>query len=511
MKIEMFCLAIWLSLVLPAFAQPEIVQPDPTSEFNKAVQQLKTEKESHKRANAAYRLGQLNRVEAVPPLVEALLNDQADVARACAEALLKLNDKRAIPALLQAIDKFENDLNACPAILRALIAFADPSMKARVVKLFGNRWPAIVSLALTALETLKDPTVVRDVLPLIQPSPDLQRDGIAGRAALYAGRMGGREAVPLIIILLNDGRRPMTRIYAAQALGMLKDSQAIEPLTQALGDADPGVRLAVVDALYVFRKPELYICFALALRDSDPLLRAHGACALGDCKTEKAVPLLAKALHDEDAGVRTAAADALGAYGEAAVEEVLPLVADPSPEVRAAAAHALGAAGLPVSVTGLVRLLADGSRPVRAAAVTALAQLKPAPINAVLPYLKHESPEARARAVEALGRMRENTAALLMPALSDHSPDVRRWALWALGEKQTTLPEVVLANGLNDPNYTVRCETARLAGKLKATGATARLAEMAKLGLPEERMAAYTALVAITGRNLGPNPQEWQL
>ncbi|HEY3415827.1 MAG TPA: HEAT repeat domain-containing protein, partial [Armatimonadota bacterium] len=331
------------------------------------------------------------------------------------------------------------------------------------------------------------------------------------RAALAAGRLGGREAVPNILDLLNGGRRPITRMYAAQALGMLKDPRAIEPLMQVLGDADAGVRLAVVDALCAYQQSELLIGFSLAMRDSDPLLRTHGAIALGVCKNDKAVPLLTKALRDEQGAVRAAAADALGAYGETGLDGVMPLLADPAPDVRAAAARALGAIGLPVSAGTLAKLLTDGSRPVRSAAALALAQLQPAPITAVVPYLKYDSAETRARAVEALGRMKENTASLLVTALTDRSADVRRWAIWALGEQQNPLADTVLSSGLNDPDYTVRCEAARLAGKTKAAGATARLAEMARQGVPEERIAAYTALLAITGRNLGINPREWPL
>ena len=108
------------------------------------------------------------------------------------------------------------------------------------------------------------------------------------------------------------------RKAAAEALGQIGDTRAVEPLVAALKDPD------------------------------DHWLRYYAAEALGQIGNTRAVELLVAALKDETTQVREAAAGALGKIVDTRTHVVEPLIAalkHPYANVRKAAAEALEALG----------------------------------------------------------------------------------------------------------------------------------------------------------------------
>ena len=76
----------------------------------------------------------------------------------------------------------------------------------------------------------------------------------ASRDDVYAATKAlceaGAEAVePLIEVLLNGKEKPIVRCRAAEALAMIKDQRAVEPLIRTLNDGDVHLRWSVVGAL----------------------------------------------------------------------------------------------------------------------------------------------------------------------------------------------------------------------------------------------------------------------
>jgi HEAT repeat protein len=105
------------------------------------------------------------------------------------------------------------------------------------------------------------------------------------------------------------------RRAAAEALGELNDSLAVEPLIKALGtwfEVDVNehykVRIAAIKSLGKLNAIEPLID---ALRDISGYLRAEAAEALGRLNDPRAVGPLIKALEDEDKDVRKAVTMAL--------------------------------------------------------------------------------------------------------------------------------------------------------------------------------------------------------
>lgn len=492
---------------LLAIAQPEVTQPAPLQQMNMLVEQLKTAPEPSVRAYTAEKLGALGLREAVPALIEAL-TDNPQVAGSVAGALARLGDHQAVPALLATIDLAkEGRNNPHREILQALIVLADPAMKDRLVAMLGEPWSSYtLVLALDALETLRDPTVAGAVRPLIDGR---QGVGVSARAMLLAARLGDHQAVPAMIERLR-GRGLVGRKAAVEALSLLQDPAAVEPLKTMLNDPEPLLRTMAVRALAAYRRPALLDSFTKALQDPDAVIRAEAAVALGQCGNAGAIPALVTTLRDENLGVRHAAADALGLYGQGAVTPVKALLAaENSPDVRAAAVRALGATGRAEVTPDVIAVLRNPDPIVRAAAASALPRLGPASVPGVQALLADEDSDVRARAAEALGRLKAPTAVALIATAKDPVPEVRRWAVWALGECPGDVPAPPILAALDDPDLAVRCEALRVTGLRKFTAAALLLAQRINTGAPEENDAVLATLRALSGKDFGADREQW--
>ena len=178
------------------------------------------------------------------------------------------------------------------------------------------------------------------------------------------------------------------------------------------------------------------------LRDPSPDVRRTAALSLGKIAEPQAVTALVAALSDTDVRVRQHASWALGQIGEAAREP----------------------AGM-----ALVGLLRDPSADVVMAAAQALGQVGTTPqVLASLLDAVHSGPPARRHAaVKALGWL-ESPAALpaLLRALQDEDRQVRQAAVSALGELADphSLPALV-SRLRDDPDTGVRSEAAFRLGK----------------------------------------------
>ena len=129
---------------------------------------------------------------------------------------------------------------------------------------------------------------------------------------------------------------------------------AVNPVMQALGDADPDVRSAAAWAFSQMAGAGVAAVPALekALADSNPRVRSLSAVALWSMgpKAVAAVPALITALNDPIAYVRAPAADALGNIGPSAKAAVQPLserllATDEQAYVLRSVASALGSIG----------------------------------------------------------------------------------------------------------------------------------------------------------------------
>ena len=241
-------------------------------------------------------------------------------------------------------------------------------------------------------------------------------------AALAIGRVGSRRGLPLLLTLLDD-RDSTVQVEAAFALGLLRDSAAVDPLAERLNGTpalDAATAREVVTALAKIGGPRAGEYFAALLQDRAPLtadrgtvldqavleawrLRAHAPVAvllpfardtsllrrqrahysLGRLRPTAAFDRLLEGLRDGDVVVRANAArvmtrsyaDSAGRAPGTVADLLLPLVDDADHGVRINAMRSLGTFRLPRLAPRVVPHADDAFPNARVQAVLTLGDL----------------------------------------------------------------------------------------------------------------------------------------
>ncbi len=142
----------------------------------------------------------------------------------------------------------------------------------------------------------------------------------------------------------ESARAYRLRQFAAQALGVVGDSSAVQSLT-------------------------------FALEDENSMVKTSAAESLGKIGDAAALPALLIALKDKNADVRQTAILALSAIDSAQASAFIPLLGDPEDSVRKTAAEAIAAQGAN-ALKSLVDALQDPNSTIRGAAAELLGRLK---------------------------------------------------------------------------------------------------------------------------------------
>jgi len=221
-------------------------------------------------------LGASGDPRAVPTLIQALADSDADIRRMAAEALGKLGDPQAIPALAQTLRDSEWDVRCAAA--EALGKFNDPQAVPALIEALGDSDWDVRSAAAEALGAIGDPQAVPALSVWAYAGEDAAQDALLtlGHPALglpqavaqlaAQGAWGvliralpnekvrkaivelGTPALPALIEALGDPSEEV-RGAAAEALGDIGDPQAVLALRQAQWDLDKNVRRAAAEAL----------------------------------------------------------------------------------------------------------------------------------------------------------------------------------------------------------------------------------------------------------------------
>jgi HEAT repeat protein len=286
---------------------------------------------------------------AVPALIQALGDSDWDVRRAAAEALGKLGDPQAVPALIGALGEW-GDLwseNVRRAAAEALGKLGDPQAVPALIQALGDSDWDVRRAAAEALAKIGTPAVPALIQALGDSDWDVRR-----AAAEALGAIGDPQAIPALIQALGDSGWDVRRA-AAEALGAIGDPQAVPPLSVWAHAGEDAAR----DALQTLGHPMLDLPQAVAQVVAQGawgvLIRALTCTQVREVVVglgAPAVPALIQALGDSDWDVRRAAAEALGKLGDPqAVPALIQALGDSDRDVRRAAAEALGATRRPPS------------------------------------------------------------------------------------------------------------------------------------------------------------------
>jgi cyclophilin family peptidyl-prolyl cis-trans isomerase/HEAT repeat protein len=273
-----------------------------------------------------------------------------------AYALQRIEDKRALPALLT---------------------------------LAGAESAYTRAFAVKGLGALRDPSAVPVLLPLIDASRAASGPGIEAIRAM--GRIGDARGEPALTKLLyTRGLNPMVRAETLLALGESAAAVSVDAFVDFLGDPLPTVRLAALQG-FAKRDDDTFLTVLSGLDpDAHWSVRAGLATILGSKDPERALPRLSPMLSDTDARVVTAVLTAMTKLKAPGLAKILvEHLAKDDVGIRAAAAANIGElkaeGGVDALVAAYKRGEADLVIDTRAAALESLSKYGAA---AALPTLR---------------------------------------------------------------------------------------------------------------------------
>ncbi|MCY2964776.1 MAG: HEAT repeat domain-containing protein [Planctomycetota bacterium] len=389
----------------------ELVATDPNADVRRA---------------AGLALGNIGALQAIPSLL-TLADAQPRFRTILVDTITRLGTP-AIPHLLQSL--VDSPLPICLISVSILGKLADKSAVKPLLKLFKTAEGPLKANIAEALGAIGDPLAVGPLLALLSdPNSDIV---LASLGALT--RLANSDCVDAISKFLSHPVSQF-RGLAASGLGKIGSARTVSSLTKLLDDSDEDVRRRAAEALGQIETPAAVRPLINALHDPAPAVRQEAAEALGMQGDPKAALPLAAALNDDYQGVRKACAEALGALGDPVAVPALSrfLELEHVAETRLAGIRSLGQIGDPTGLPILQFLLRLDSA-TRCRACVAIAQIRsPAALEQLIQLRGDATPEVRYHAAIGLGNSGEPRALkALEEMLNDADPFVLRGVARAL-------------------------------------------------------------------------------
>jgi HEAT repeat protein len=468
------------------------------------------------RGYAVLGLGEQPDRRAIPPLIQALNDEDTNVKYNAIEALGKLQAIEAIDALASIAESHDFFL-AFPA-LDALKRIGDPSITPRIIALLEDdmlREPAI-----EVLSQIGDETAVIPLAKLLT-QPDMPTSIIAQAMSAIHDRYDelyneGEQVATLFRQTINApmqnllealNHTPSEELPAlARLLGWLLDNTAIEnTLTQLLGK--PGAKKEVLKTL-VRHGTQVGDFLMEQLEGSDMETRQTAILALGRIGDRRSVPILTRILTEDNEELIITAAEALTTIGDPkAYEPLLNLLSHPNAIVRQSAIAALNAINHPNMAERTKILLRDTNPLVRESAAKIVGYIGYQESFKTLLTCCHDNDErVRQAAIESLPYFEDECIiTILTEALTQETPKIRVAAVRALGMMEPDNAVSLLQTALNDDDPWVRYFAARSLGEQNALQAWENLAQLAQTDKARQvRIAAIEALGQIGNSQVIP-------
>lgn len=262
------------------------------------------DKESRRRSIEA--LGNIGGIEVVDVLTRALHDEDAGVRK---NAIMALASQQQIPPLVDMLLDPNADVRLLTAEMLAKYHWHPQNDRDQIAyEIACQNWSAPI---------LSTPAAVDPLLVMLQ---DERPENMNARinAAMALGKIGEAKAFEPLVRMCRHIEANV-RATAVSALGDLKDPLAIGVLVQTLKDTAPTVRAASATALGQLEDPRGIEALIQALGDTDPArlgdrnpeVQRAAASALKRMPGERVTTTLVYALEDDDAIVRHEAADVL--------------------------------------------------------------------------------------------------------------------------------------------------------------------------------------------------------
>ncbi len=257
------------------------------------------------RTEAVVALGKMQLEQAALPMLENLEKDpEGEVRIEVVKALSKINSPQAIDRLIRC---FKED--------------GYPELAYQIDDLEFNACWEVQSSLMDALAEIGDLRAVDPLIEVLEEDgyEDLQESGFRALA-----KLSGDRARKFLLKQLKDGAA-IGRRRAAGALADLPElqnandsnhQQILTGLTNALNDADPGVRINAAQALLASGNVEATVKIAALLNDTNTDVRAEVASVLGTIGGREIVDRLHQLLIEDNLNLRKRIVRVLGSIGE---------------------------------------------------------------------------------------------------------------------------------------------------------------------------------------------------
>lgn len=438
-------------------------------------------------------------------LLEQLRVEDLETRQAAAVALGRIGDRRATPALIDALQDPELAVPAAGALAR----IGDRDAFEGLMALLGAPDPATRQSVIAALNSIGHPDMAARIAERLADSDRLVRES----AVRIAGYFGYPECLEHVVRCCHDPAESVRRA-AIESLSFFEDPRVAPILVSALEQQSSSVRAGAAAALVRTQPVVAVDALVRALGDADPWVRYVALRSLGSIGDAQVVPAVLTTLRTDPAPhVRLAAIDVLGRLGRAEAWEVLePLARSSDSDIGTAAIRALGHLDHPEVLSALERFLRAPEPWQRAAAVTAATARTDARVAHLLQWVAAADDDGNVveGAIQGLARIARRhdlqgaEAARALVALTAE-PLRREAAIKALSELPTRRISDV-AQGLSDASPAVRGASVEALGRMQQSGASRALESALDDAHPGVRLAAIRAL-----KNLGTREPQRKL
>lgn len=272
------------------------------------------------RKNAITRIARYYRAQAVEPLLGALQDGRGPVRARAVQVLVRLNDPRAYQPIQGLLA--DKNTKVRVEVIRALGHFGDPTVVPMLIGLLADPKSEFRQAAARSLGQLKDP---RGLPPLLAYLAKMEYEE-AYHITMALSDFDDVRVIEPLLTLLEHQDLAYLRTMVADALGRMGD-QAMTYLLNVLADSarEPGIHACVVEALGKRPRPAFLQPLLAVLHHDNPWIREQAVQALGVLRDPQAIPPLLNVLanQEEDGGVRAKAITALSMLGEASIVEML--------------------------------------------------------------------------------------------------------------------------------------------------------------------------------------------
>lgn len=238
----------------------------------------------------------------IEKLIKALEHQSETVRESAAYALGKIMDVNAIPRLLPLFS--DKNIYVRIAAAHAISCKGTVALKV-LIDLLKDQNEAVREASTYALGEIGDEKTVPYIIEMLSDKDSFVKIS----AARALGRLRDERAVEPLIRLTKD-KNMFVRMAAARALGKIGDERVVEPLLRLLSEENAFVSLSAANAFGELGK-EVIEPLLKCLANTDPVIRKSAALALGRLGDERAIIPLILTLWDENEDVTSSVEIAL--------------------------------------------------------------------------------------------------------------------------------------------------------------------------------------------------------